>query len=358
MSPAERAGPGVERAGTGKAPEPEARDGLDGQGGVEGAGEVEVEGAGGTAPSSPGAPIPVPSRELRSLRRRLWEYTRALARGVWRKGEQDNIFFLAGAISFDVMVAFIPLLLTVVGIAGTVLQLQQEMQDMLLRYLDQTIPTAVNLPYRRIIDDLAQNSTGILSIGTLLFLWISTRLVGTLRIVLREIFDLTQGRGMLAGKLFDIRMVLTAGTLFAVNFGLTVGLRIGTEAVSRFTGIETSDVPFLSQATAWWPQILAFITIWVMFFLVYRYLPPRRIQVRTATIAATFTAIMAEILKFGFTFYVQNVAVFDQFWGNVTTFVVIVLWIYYTSLVFILGGEVAQVVSMHRTRRRQKLRLS
>jgi membrane protein len=306
----------------------------------------------------PGAPIPAPSRERESMGRRAWQYTKTLARGVWRKGEQDNIFFLAGAISFDVLVAFIPLLIAVVGIAGFLLQMQQEMQDMLLRYLDQTIPAAVNLPYRRIINDLAQNSTGILSIGTLFFLWISTRLVGTLRIVLREIFDMTQGRGMITGKLFDIRMVLAAGTLFGVNFLLTVGLRIGADAVTRTTGIQTSDIPFLSQATAWWPQILAFITIWVMFFLVYRYLPPRRIRVNTAAIAATFTAIMAEVLKFGFTFYVQNVARFDEFWGNVATFVILVLWIYYTSVVFILGGEVAQVVSMHRTRKRQKLRLS
>ncbi|MFO7895265.1 MAG: YihY/virulence factor BrkB family protein [Longimicrobiales bacterium] len=310
------------------------------------------------AAATSGEAIPARRPEERTLVQRFRAYMAELARGVWRKGEQDNIFFLAGAISFDVMVAFIPLLLAVVGIAGNVLQRRQEIQEMLLRYLDQTIPVAVNLPYERILTDLAQNSTGILSIGTLFFLWIATRLVGTLRIVLREIFDMTQARGIITGKLFDVRMVFMAGTLFAVNFLLTVGLRIGADAVSRTTGIQTSDIPFLSQATALWPQLLAFITLWVMFFLVYRYLPPRRIRWNTAAIAATFTAIMAEVLKFGFTFYVQNVARFDEFWGNVATFVILVLWIYYTSLVFILGGEVAQVVSMHRTRKRQKLRLS
>lgn len=308
------------------------------------------------APSR-GAPIPAPPRGEKPLRQRVAIYAREMVRGVWRKGAQDNIFFLAGAISFDVLVAFIPMILAVVGIAGTVLQ-RQEVQDMVFQYLDQTIPAAVNLPYRRIINDLAQNSTGILSIGTLFFLWISTRLVGTLRIVLREIFDMSQGRGILTGKLFDIRMVLTAGTLFAVNFLLTVVLKVGAEAVSRTTGLQVSDVPLLNQASAAWPQIVALVTIWFMFLLVYRYLPPRRIQVRTAAIAATFTAIMAEVLKYGFTFYVQNVARFDEFWGNVATFVILVLWIYYTSLVFILGGEVAQVVSMQRTRKRQKLRLS
>lgn len=314
-----------------------------------------------TRPSTDDAeePAPGPARtEQRSRPRRLRAYLATLARGVWRKGEQDNIFFLAGAISFDVLVAFVPLLVAVVGIAGTILNRRAEVQATLLRYLDQTIPAAIDLPYERILTDLARNSTGLLSIGTLFFLWVAARLVGTLRIVLREIFDLPHGRGILAGKLFDLKMVFMAGTLFVVNFALTVGLRLGAGAVSSATGIHPSEIPVLSQATALWPQIVAFITLWVMFLLVYRYLPPRRIRWNTAIIAATFTAIMAEVLKFGFTWYVQNVARFDEFWGNVATFVILVLWIYYTSLVFILGGELAQAVSMQRTRKRQKLRLS
>lgn len=303
-----------------------------------------------------GSPIPV-SRSDPGRLRRFRAYLAALARGVWRKGEQDNVFFLAGAISFDVLVAFIPLLVAVVGIAGTVLR-REAAQATLLRYLDQTVPEAVNLPYERILTDLVQNSAGLLSVGTLFFLWVSTRLVGTLRIVLREIFDISRSRGIVAGKLYDIKMVLMAGTLFVVNFALTVGLRIGGEAASRATGLGISDIPLLGMARQVWPQLVAFITIWVMFFLVYRYLPPRRIGWSTSAIAATFTAVMAEVLKFGFTWYVQNVARFDEFWGNVATFVILVLWIYYTSLVFILGGEVAQVASMQRIRKRQKLRLS
>jgi membrane protein len=275
-------------------------------------------------------------------------------------GRASNIFFLAGAMSFNVLVAFIPLLLAVLGIAGTVLR-GPSAQATLLRYLDRTIPVAVadHLAYEELLTGLAQNSTGILSIGTLFFLWIATRLVGTLRTVLREIFDIAEARGIISGKIFDVKMVLAAGTLFAVNVALTIGLRLGADFVSGTTGIHPDEIPVLSQASELWPQLVAFLTIWVMFLLVYRYLPPRRIRWSTATIAATFTAVLGEVLKFGFTWYVQNVAEFDHFWGGyVGTFVILVLWIYYTSVVFILGGEVAQVVTMRRIRKRQKERLT
>lgn len=318
--------------------------------------------AGGPAPPSAPDPLRIPAPpagsrlEERAALRRFGAWLRAIAGGVWKKGEQDNIFFLAGAIAFNVLVAFIPLLLAVLGIAGTVLR-GRRAQDTLIGYLRETIPGAVDLPYEQIISSLATNSTGILSVGTLFFLWIATRLVGTLRTVLREIFDIAEGRSIVAGKIFDIKMVFAAGTLFILNVGLTIGLRLGAEFVTRNTGFNPEDLPFISQATNWWPQILAFLTIWVMFFLVYRFLPPRRIRWSTAFIAATFTSVIGEALKFAFTFYVENVADFNAFWGNVATFVILVLWIYYTSVVFILGGEVAQVVTMYRIRKRQRERL-
>jgi membrane protein len=294
--------------------------------------------------------------EDRPLGRRFLTYLKDVATGVWNKGADDNIFFLAGAIAFNVLVAFIPLLLAVIGIAGTVFK-GQRAQDTVIQYLRETIPGAVDLPYEQILSTLAENSTGILSVGTLFFLWIATRLVGTLRTVLRDIFDIAEGRGIIAGKIFDIKMVFMAGTLFAVNIGLTFGLRIGAEAVTRTTGLNPQEIPFLNQASNWWPHLLAFATIWVMFLLVYRYLPPRKIRWSTAVIAATFTSLLGEALKYAFTAYVENLADFAAFWGNVATFVILVLWIYYTSVVFILGGEFSQVVTMRRIRRRQKERL-
>jgi membrane protein len=303
-------------------------------------------------------PPPRRPAEKRSLLRRFGDYLSVLVRGVWRKGEQDNIFFLAGAISFNVLVAFIPLLLAVVGIAGTVLRFQgADAQQTLLSYLGNTIPAAVNVDIERILDDLAEKSTGILSIGTLFFLWVATRLVGTLRTVLREIFDIADGRSIVAGKIFDIKMVFAAGTLFALNVALTLGLQVAADFVSGVLKIDPAGIAIVGQATKFWPQLVAFFTIWFMFILVYRYLPPRRIRWSTSLIAATFTALIGEALKFAFSWYVTGVADFRSAWGNIATFVILVLWIYYTSVVFILGGEVAQVVSMQRIRKRQKERL-
>lgn len=152
-------------------------------------------------------------------------------------------------------------------------------------------------------------------------------------------------------------MLIAAGTLFALNVVLTLGLRLSATFVAQGLHIDPREIPFIGQATRLWPQLVAFITIWFMFLLIYRYLPPRRIKWTTAVIAATFTAVLVEALKYGFSWYVTEIAQYSA-WGGIATFVILVIWLYYTAVVFVLGGEVAQVMAMQRIRKRQKERLA
>lgn len=279
-------------------------------------------------------------------------------RGVYKKADADNIAFLAGAIAFNILVAAAPLILAALGIAGTILRLQQtDPTETLLRYIFEGLPP-VSEEFQalvgRILRGLVEQSTGLLSIGTVFFAWLSTRLIGTLRTALREVFDIQQGRGIIAGKLFDMKMVIAAGTLLALNVGITVTL----ELVARFgldaLGISTGDLrPF----QLFYGRVVAFLSIWAMFLLMYRYLPPRKIHWSTAIVAATFAAVLFELLKLAFGWYVTNIADYRSTYGNLATLVVLILWIYYSATVFILGGEVGQVFAMRRIRRQQKERL-
>src|SRR5690606_10587909 len=95
-------------------------------------------------------------------------------------------------------------------------------------------------------------------------------------------------------------------------------------------------------------QILAYAFILLMFVLMYRYLPARRIPWRIAIVAAIFTGVAFELLKSIFAWYVTNVATHTSPYGAFATFVILVLWIYYSAVVFVLGGEVGQVYELHR----------
>jgi membrane protein len=150
---------------------------------------------------------------------------------------------------------------------------------------------------RELLSGFIANASGLFTIGTLAFAWLATRLIGTLRAVLREIFDIQQDRNIIAGKLFDLQMVFVAGTLLVLNVAITVALGLVTRFGFDFLHIQPGP---RNLAESLLFRALAFVTIWFMFVLIYRYLPARRIHWHTAIIAATFTALLYELMKAGF----------------------------------------------------------
>ena len=281
------------------------------------------------------------------------------ARRVLKKADQDQIFFMAGAIAFNVLVAIVPLILAALGVAGLILQSRYGVsaEEPLVRYILEALPPVsaeFDAQVRTFMRGLLEQSSGFIGIGTIIFAWIATRLIGTLRTALREIFDIQHDRGLIAGKLFDFKMVITAGTLLAVNVTLTVVFEILRGFGYGVLGLGESDIAYFNALSL---RAVAFLSIWTMFLLIYRYLPARRIQWRTAIVGATFTAIFIELLKLAFALYVTAIADWSSTYANLANLFVIILWIYYSAIIFILGGEVAQVTSLRRIRRRQKERL-
>lgn len=279
-------------------------------------------------------------------------------RRVYAKAEQDQIFFMAGAIAFNVLVAIVPLVLAAIGIAGLVLRniyfgdTSYPVQQYLIGALP-NVSTDFIQKVTGMLEGIIDRSTNFTIFGTILFVWFATRLVGTLRTALREVFDIQNERPIIIGKLFDIKMVVVAGSLLVLNVGLTLLIAFISGRSFPTIGSWSVNLGFLQTA---YLNSAAFLFIWLMFLLVYRFLPVRRIQWRTALISATFTAIVFELMKYAFALYAARAnykQVYDSFW----VIAVLVIWVYYASIAFILGGEVGQVWTLRRTRRRQKERL-
>jgi membrane protein len=281
-------------------------------------------------------------------------------RRVVQKADEDNVFFLAGAIAFNLLVAVVPFVLAILSIAGMVFQTREaDPAGTLLRYLTAALPTAALSrefveSLRHGLNELIAQSTGLLSATTIVFIWFATRLVGTLRTALKEIFNLSHERSIIRGKLFDMGIVIAAGTLLATNVALTVVFQVLASYGVVGLGFGGDEADRVHRAL---PAAAALATAWTMFVLIYRYLPVRRIPWRVALIAATFTAVLFEVLKFAFGWYATNLANYRTAFGNFATVIVLFLWVYYMCVAFVLGGEVGHVAHMQRTRHAQKERL-
>ncbi|MGD8319783.1 MAG: YihY/virulence factor BrkB family protein [Gemmatimonadota bacterium] len=278
---------------------------------------------------------------------RAWEFLRRL----WTKAEEDEIFFMASAVSFNLLVAAIPLALLGIGLTGYVLSTRvgdpvQGIVSLLAENLPQGASGMdLSQTARAVVSGVMARRSGFTLLGAALFVWLATRLVGTLRLVLREIFDVAHSRGIVRGKVFDVQVVVIGVVLLTLNLGVTISLEAVLEYGVGFLGLEPTTIGLAQWLLG---HAVALVSIWALFFVVYRYLPARRIPWPTALVAATFAAVAHEALKQGFSWYATDVADYSSTWGNLATVAVLFFWIYYEALVFILGGEVAQVYTMRK----------
>jgi len=274
---------------------------------------------------------------------------------VYRKSVDDKIYFMAGAISYNLLIAVVPLLLLAVGVWGFVLPRFGEPSEVIIGLLENSIPEMggeIDLlaGIESTINGLVASRAGYSIVGLLLFLWLSTRVVTTLRIALLDVFDLAADRGVVRGKIFDMEVVVVGGVLVVSNVVLTVGLPLLGGWGTELLGIPEDLLGSTQRVLA---RLLEFTLTWTMFAVAYWYVPVRRISWRTAWVAATVMAVSFELMKWVFGWYVTSVADYSSAYGNLANIVVLLFWIYYVSVGFVLSGEVAQVYTMETARKLQ-----
>ena len=283
---------------------------------------------------------------------------RDYAKRVWDNAGEDNIFFLAGGIAFNILLAAVPFVLLLVSGFATILNhsADETLADV-TAIIDRLLPPhaeTTESPVHRLLIDIisARGAIGLYSaIG---FVWFSTRLFGSLRSVLADVFDIETERGIVQGKIFDVQITIMATLLLVAYTALSAYLALattrGVELMERvgFRGDVMGGLEYLIG------RVIAFAFVTTMFFALYKFLPNRKIRWQTALLAAVFTAGMFEMAKALFTAYVAEFNPGSIYTGTLYALVIVVFWVYYAAMIFILGGEVGQVYELRRVKRLQR----
>lgn len=192
------------------------------------------------------------------------------------------------------------------------------------------------------------------------FLWFSTRAFASVRTALSDIYDVSLRPvhrhfvvGFLVGKGRDFLMVIATILLFAASVAISAGL-----ALAQAWGEQLAPglAFWLSTAGRWLAQLVAFGFIVALFLLLYRFGSPRRMPWQATLVAAVFASVAFELARRLYAFYLANVATMSQAVtdANMGAVILFVLWVYYSALVVLLGGVVAEVWNLRRLQQQQR----
>ena len=276
---------------------------------------------------------------------------------MWDNSAEDNIFFLAGGIAFNLLLAIVPFFLLLAGGLGYFLDHSPELRAREIAALVGTMLPAESTDAGdivRLLMQILESRATVQLVSAIGFVWFSTRLFGSVRSVLASIFDIEADRGIIAGKIFDIKVTIIATILLVLYTVLSAYLALATTQGSTLLvelGLR-SDVMGNVEYTI--GRLIAFTSITILFFSLYKFLPKRRIRWQMALVAALFASVMFEVAKNVFGFLIVSFSPGSMYSGTVAAAVIVVIWVYYGALIFILGGEVGQVFELRRVRKLQR----
>jgi membrane protein len=251
-------------------------------------------------------------------------------RGAFSRFFAADGFFLSAGLAFFSLVTLIPVTLLGVSMLGFVLSSEQAAREVVSQ-LTRNFPVyerEIRHAMLRIVETRA--ASGLL--GTTTLVMFATPLFNASRLVLHRLLGVRVSHGFLRNFLTDAGLVLALGVLF---FASTIVTWV-------FHWIEIFVLEPAGLATGWIDaaNVLFSVTLsTALFYLGYRYVPRKNIRAGAALEGAVAASLLWEVAKQLFRIYIRRVGVYDQLYGPLGVLVAFVMFVYYTSVVFVFGAS-------------------
>lgn len=239
----------------------------------------------------------------------------------------DYASHMAAGIAYYGLLSFFPLLLGLIAVLGWILP-SETVQKELFDFFRENIPGSVDLLERNIDDVIRlRGAIGVLSL--ILLFWSGSAMFGAVGRVIDRAWNVRRERPFYIRKLRDITMALGVGILFLLSLG-------GTSLVAILSGIGAS-VP--GAAVNFAARFLAFLVTLAIFLLLYKFIPTTKTHWRYMWPGALLAAGLFEIAKTLFVLYLSHLADYEAVYGSVGAVIVLLVWIYISAFILILGAE-------------------
>jgi membrane protein len=253
---------------------------------------------------------------------------------------------MGAALAYYTLFSIAPLLLIVISIAGLVFG-QEAAQGEIVAQLQGLMGEDGAHAVEGLLVSASRPETGVLagvlSFGLLLFG--ATTVFAELQDAFDRIWRVpARARSSGLWKFLRAR-VLSFGMMLGIAFLLMVSLVFSAviAALGKWWGPYFGMSEVVLQATN---LLLSFGLITVLFALIYKILPRARVEWRDVWIGAAVTSLLFSIGKLLIGLYIGKSAVASGF-GAAGSLVVLLIWVYYSAQIFLLGAEFTWIYAHH-----------
>lgn len=264
--------------------------------------------------------------------RRIWALMKATVEGY----VEDDALSHGAAIAYYTIFALAPVLVIVIAIAGLAFG-QEAAEGAISGQIEGLMGHDAAMAIQGMIRSAGNHKSGVIAtmIGVVTLLitasGVFTEMQSSLNLIWRADPPAGTVTRLVRARAASLGLVAALGFLMMVSLVISAGLSALSDVMNQLlpsAAILLRVVNFL----------ISFALISVLFGAIYKILPNKRIEWRDVTIGAVVTALLFTIGKMAIGLYIGSSAVASSF-GAAGAFAVVLVWIYYSSQIFLLGAE-------------------
>jgi membrane protein len=274
---------------------------------------------------------------LRKPKHLTW---REFGRRLWVEFEEDSVTECAAQLAFFFIFALFPFLFFLVTLVAY-LPFAPGAVDAMMERLGPLMPAEALKVVEAHLEALVNDSQPrLITLGLVVSLWTASRGVDAFRKALNLAYDVPEYRPFWKTQGLAILMTLAGSLLIPLAFGLfLLGGQLGEWIAGRLHVLNAYHAVW-----SWlrWPFTASLVML--MLALCYWRLPAVRHRYQFLSPGAALAAVLWLLTTWGFTQYVEHFGRFNVTYGSLGGVIVLLLWLYLTGLIFIVGGEVNAVL--------------
>jgi membrane protein len=263
----------------------------------------------------------------------------------WQRAREHDLTGLSAEMAYRFLFALFPFALFMASVAAGAAGLLGfgDPTGRIIDGLGDNLPPELGGTVRTELEGvLGQGRPGLATVGALVGLWAATTGTMTVMKAMNRAYDVTEDRSLVRRYLLGIGLTIAGSIGIVIAFVTIVGGALLTEQLVGRLGLEGS---WWALTLLRWPVVFGLLVLAAT--IIYRVGPNLTPSWRTAATGAIVFAIGWLVATFAFALYVTNVADYGATYGALGGIMVLMIWLYLTGLVLLVGAEFVAIL-VHR----------
>lgn len=263
-------------------------------------------------------------------------------KNIFDKLNSDNVSEYAAQAAYFTILSFIPFTLFFLSL----IKFTNIEKDTIYMVLKDIVPSSVHSTIQNIIEEIYSKSVELLSLTLIIAIWSAGKGFFSLCKGLRNIYKVDKQKSNLwlriEGSVYTVILIFS---IIIFLFLIVLGKKMYIYIMSKHQ--EFSNVFFIVFKLR---NILSIFLMFVIFLLLYKYVPKHKIKISNHIYGAIFSSISWHIISYFFSIYMSISDGFTNMYGSLSSIILIMLWVYSCMYIILLGAEINVMINDYKNR--------